>query len=141
MTALDLNLDPEISAVDTIRGHKFMPPADVLATVPRLYATDGDGPLAEQTIMVHWFIGGCDWWLAELDPETGLGFGPCQIGGQNPEWGYFDLAELAVTTVAAQVTLVDINGTHAGSVRLPIERDCYWSQRPWGAIQTERGER
>jgi hypothetical protein len=43
-------------------------------------------------IHAHYFIGGCDWYLAELDPETGLAFGYADLGCG--EWGYFDLVEM-----------------------------------------------
>jgi len=79
------------------RGHEFVPKA-LLARTPGLYETE-DTPLAEKTLYAHYFVGGCDWYVAELDHETGLAFGHADLGMGFPEWGYFDLAELERTVV------------------------------------------
>ena len=37
-----------------------------LATIPALYATD-EIPAKEKLIHLHFFLGGCDWYVAEFD--------------------------------------------------------------------------
>jgi hypothetical protein len=64
--------------------------------IPRSYETDGQGSRA--TARLHYFTGGCDWWITELDADTdGEGqaqaFGMADIGS-GPEVGYISLVEL-----------------------------------------------
>ena len=68
----------------------------MLKSIPALYATE-DISLAEKTLHAHYFLGACDWYVAELDPETGLAFGHAALGMGFPEWGYFNLVEMEVT--------------------------------------------
>jgi ribosomal protein L40E len=86
------------------RGHKFMPGA-LLPRIPGLYETEAT-PLAEKVMYIHYFVAGCDWYVAELDHETGLAFGYADLGMGCPEWGYFDLAELE-RTVAHELFVIE----------------------------------
>lgn len=44
-------------------------------------------PLAEKIIYLHFFIGACDWYVAELDDDTWESFGYTDLGeAQNAEW-------------------------------------------------------
>jgi len=86
------------------RGHKFMPGA-LLARIPGLYETEAT-PLAEKVLCIHYFVAGCDWYVAELDHETGLAFGYADLGMGCPEWGYFDLVELE-KTVAHKLFVIE----------------------------------
>ena len=65
-----------------------------LAKIPRLYETEGV-PLKEKTIYLHFFIGGCDWYVAEYDGED-LFWGYAILNGdlEMAEWGYISLDEL-----------------------------------------------
>ena len=127
--ALDLRLDPAVVAMDRRRGHRFQPPRDVLGKVPALRSTDGDG--FEAVVHVHYFLGGWDWWITEIDPETLEAFGyvrspMCPDG----EWGSLDLLELATASAPVHVKG---RGVLAG-FEAPVERDCYWSQRSLAAV-------
>jgi len=96
------------------RGHRFYPPA--AAGLPALYATEGVDT-ADKTVRVHYVAGGCDWWLVEYDPATGLGFGYACLGDPaGAEWGYVHLPELEAVCV------------HRGLV--VVERDLHWTPRP-----------
>jgi len=75
------------------RGHEFVPGA-LLAGIPGLHDTEHT-PLAQKMLHIHYFVGGCDWYVAELDHETGLAFGYADLGCG--EWGYFDLVEMEKT--------------------------------------------
>jgi hypothetical protein len=96
------------------RGHDFYPLAD--ARVPDIYETENQ-PCADKLLYLHYFAGGCDWWFAEYDPDTGNGFGYACLGDpENAEWGYVDLPELESVNV------------HHGLVI--VERDLHWTPRP-----------
>jgi hypothetical protein len=76
------------------RGHDFLPGWDALTAIPQLYATEST-PLDDKVIHLHFFVGGCDWYVAELDDDEWLAFGYVNLGdSQNAEWGYFSLVEL-----------------------------------------------
>lgn len=69
------------------------PTSERLAKIPRLYDTE-DKPLPEKLIYLHFFIGGCDWYVAEFDGKD-IFFGFAHLGDdQNAEWGYFSFNEL-----------------------------------------------
>jgi hypothetical protein len=65
-----------------------------LARIPRLYETEPI-PLKDKIIYLHFFIGGCDWFVAEYDRDD-LFFGYAILNGdqQNAEWGYISFSEL-----------------------------------------------
>ncbi len=53
----------------------------------------------------------CTWLLSELDPETNIAFGLCDLGMGSPELGSVSLAEIQ---------------SIQGPVGLRIERDMHW---------------
>lgn len=70
-----------------------IPEAERLAIIPRLYETEKI-PLKEKLIHLHFFIGGCDWFVAEYDGED-LFFGYAILWDHRyAEWGYFSFDEL-----------------------------------------------
>ncbi|MEV7925985.1 hypothetical protein [Kitasatospora sp. NPDC088779] len=75
------------------RGHEFYPPFADLATIPELYATDGQA-VEEKTLHIHYFTGNSDWYIAEVDQSTGLAFGWARVNYPDGEWGYIHLVEL-----------------------------------------------
>jgi hypothetical protein len=48
--------------------------------------------LEQKLIHGHYFIGSCDWYVAEFDPTTCDAFGFADLGCG--EWGHFNLVEL-----------------------------------------------
>lgn len=88
------------------RGHDFLT-STLIRTIPALYATE-NVPIKDKVIHAHYFVGGCDWYIAELDRETGDAFGYCDVGQGYAEWGYSNLVEME-RTLAFEL--------------LPIERD------------------
>ena len=95
------------------------PSVELLNQIPRLYTTE-HVQLREKVIHMHFFIGGCDWFVSEYDGED-LFFGYAVLNDdmQNAEWGYFTLSELK-----------DIN-IHG----LEIDCDLYWKPMPAGEIE------
>lgn len=70
------------------------PTKERLAQLPRLYGTE-DVKLEDKLIYLHFFMGGCDWFIAEYDGDD-LFFGYAILGGDhvNAEWGYIVFSEL-----------------------------------------------
>lgn len=97
-----------------LRGHDFLPVGEALTAIPLLRASE-HVPLAEKTIHLHFFIGACDWYLAELDDDTWEAFGYANLGDpQSAGWGYFSLLELEAVVMAAGFL---------------VERDLAWTPR------------
>ena len=102
------------------RGHQLM--TEKLAeSIPAIGATDNardyDDVLAEAKLFSPY--SNWTWYITELDRETGQCFG--LVEGLETELGYFDLTELAETTVLGGVPAV--------------ERDLYWQPMTLGEIK------
>lgn len=69
------------------------PSQDQLAKLPRHYETENI-PLKDKLIYLHFFIGGCDWHIAEYDGED-LFWGYADLNNpEMAEWGYISFQEL-----------------------------------------------
>ncbi len=105
---------------DGKRGHQLMT-QKLADTIPALGANenarDYDEVLAPGKLFSPY--SGWTWYITELDPATGQCFG--LVEGFEKEIGYFDLTELAETTVFGGVPAV--------------ERDLYWEPRTLGEIK------
>ncbi len=105
-----------------LRRHKLMT-KELGATIPAIRSTanveDSDDVLARAKLFCPY--NGWRWYITEWDPQTGECFG--LIEGSETEWGYFDLTELAETTVFGRVPA--------------IERDLYWKPKTIGEIRSE----
>ena len=102
------------------RGHQLM--TEKLAdTIPAIGATDHARNYDEVTARAKLFspFSNWTWYITELDRETGQCFG--LVEGLETELGYFDLSELAETTVLGGVPAV--------------ERDLYWQPMTLGEIK------
>ncbi len=66
-----------------------------LSKLPKLYETENVKP-KDKPIFLHFFIGGCDWFISEYDQENKLffGFGILNNDYENAEWGYISFEEL-----------------------------------------------
>ena len=70
------------------------PTKERLSKIPKLYETEHI-PLQEKLIHLHFFIGGCDWYIAEFDGEDMFwGFAILNNDYQMAEWGYISFSEL-----------------------------------------------
>lgn len=70
------------------------PSQERLARIPRLYETEFI-PLKDKLIYLHFFIGGCDWYIAEFDGDD-LFFGYAILNNDFDcaEWGYVSFSDL-----------------------------------------------
>ncbi len=66
-----------------------------LRKLPKLYETEPT-PLQDKIVHMHFFVGGCDWYVVEYDLKKRIFFGFAILHGdlQDAEWGYFSLDEL-----------------------------------------------
>ena len=70
------------------------PSKERLDRIPRLYETEHVS-LKDKMIYLHFFIGGCDWYIAEYDgDDTFFGFAILNNDYQMAEWGYVSFREL-----------------------------------------------
>ena len=70
------------------------PTKDQLSKIPRLYETE-KVPLKDKLIYLHFFIGSCNWYIAEYDGENlFFGFAILNNDYDMAEWGYISFAEL-----------------------------------------------
>ena len=70
------------------------PTQERLAKIPRLYETENTA-LKEKFIYLHFFIAGCDWYIAEYDGDDLFwGYAILNDDHQNAEWGYISFREL-----------------------------------------------
>jgi hypothetical protein len=66
-----------------------------LKACPALYETDGK-PFNEKIVYFHYFVGGSDWWIVEIDKENNIAFGFTCLNNdmEMAEWGNIYLDEL-----------------------------------------------
>ena len=93
------------------RRHKLLP-QELVEQIPELYETE-DTPVEDKLICAHYFTGAADWYICELDRETGEMFGRCDLGLGFPEWGYVRIQDLAMLQ---------------NRFGLPVERDLYFKK-------------
>lgn len=105
------------------RGHDFYPPAG--SQIPGMYAQDGL-PDEDHVVYVHYFAASGDWWITELDPDTGEAFGYVKMAAnpEGAEWGYVYLPELETVNVLGGLVIV--------------ERDLHWEPARFGDIREAR---
>jgi hypothetical protein len=100
------------------------PTKERLARIPKLYETE-ETQLEDKLIHLHFFLGGCDWYISEYDGDT-LFWGFACLNGdlQNAEWGYVSFAELQSLSIG------------------PLEIDCeleeFWQVKPAKEIELIR---
>ena len=100
------------------RRHKLIT-RELERRIPSLGATDEVADIDDVLVPVKLFnpYTGWTWYIAELDPETGICFGI--VEGLETEVGYFELVELAELT---------------WGIVPAVERDLYWTPRTIGEI-------
>lgn len=96
------------------------PKVERLKEIPRLYETEHI-QLKDKKIYLHFFLGSCDWYIAEYDGED-IFFGYAILNGDtdNAEWGYISFHELQEIRI--------------GFVEIDCELAEYWQIRPASQI-------
>ncbi|MCX5206108.1 DUF2958 domain-containing protein [Streptomyces sp. NBC_00237] len=75
------------------RKHAFYPSAEMLAGIPPLYGTENTST-SDTVVHLHYSVGRCDWYIAEVDPESLTAFGWAEVTPGCGEWGYSSLTEM-----------------------------------------------
>ncbi len=92
-----------------------VPTAERLSKIPRLYETESV-KLPDKLIHLHFFIGGCDWFIAEYDGEDIFwGFAILNNDFEMAEWGYVAFSELKS---------ISVNG-----IEIDCEKEEFWRIR------------
>lgn len=92
-----------------------------LETIPRLYETEHI-PANDKLIHLHFFIGSCDWLVAEYDGnDTFFGYAILNGDYECAEWGYFSFKELKSVKVA-------------GYCEVDCELEEYWTVRKFSEV-------
>jgi hypothetical protein len=117
------------------RGHRFLPPPDVLSQIPGARQTESTAA-GDKTIWLHYFSAASDHYIAEAwqepesqgEPDRWMGFGYARFAAfpDLAEWGYIDLDELEQVRVEGP-----------GGLRVIVERDLAWQPKPFREIQSE----
>jgi hypothetical protein len=96
------------------------PTAKRLDGIPILYGTE-EIKLRDKQIYLHFFLGNCDWYIAEYDGRD-LFFGYAILNGdcENAEWGYISFNELKELRI--------------GYVEVDCELEDYWQIKPASQI-------
>lgn len=90
------------------------PSEEKLGQIPGLYQTEHI-PLKDKIIHLHFFIGGCDWYIAEYDgKDTFWGFVILNGDHLNAEWGYIAFGELESLNIK----------------NIEMDNDLYWQPCP-----------
>ena len=85
-----------------------------LATMPGLHTTKGD---KDTLVRGHFFLGSCDWFVTEYDPEDKIFFGFAILNAdyEMAEWGNISLTELESLKVGGF---------------MEVDYDKHWEKKP-----------
>jgi len=102
-----------------------VPTKERLAKIPKLYETEHT-PLKDKIVYLHFFIGGCDWYIAEFDgKDLFFGFAVLNNDLEMAEWGYVSFSELKSIKVQ-------------GWLEVDCELEEHWKVRKASEIETIR---
>ena len=98
------------------------PTSKQLAALPSLYSTEKVS-LDSKKIVMHFFIGGTDWFIAEYNPKERLFFGYTILNDdiEMAEWGYISLDELLKLKVG----------------RIEVDRDLHWKNKTYREVMRD----
>jgi len=109
-----------------------------LAEIPKLYETENT-PLKDKLIHLHFFIAGCDWYIAEYDGEDLFwGFAILNNDYEMAEWGYISFAELKSIKVKGWLE-VDCETEEAWEVRKASEIEKIRKAQGWADSEISEG--
>jgi len=116
------------------------PSKERLSKTPRLYETERT-PLKEKLIYLHFFIGGCDWYIAEYDGEdVFFGFAILNSDYEMAEWGYISFSELKAIKIGGWLE-VDCELEGFWEVREAQEVDRIKTAQGWPDVITPPPEK
>ena len=106
------------------------PTKERLSKIPKLYETEKT-PARDKLIHLHFFIAGCDWYIAEYDGEDIFwGFAILNGDYEMAEWGYISFSELKSLKLKGWLE-VDCEIEEAWPVKRAIEVDKIRKAQGW----------
>jgi hypothetical protein len=104
------------------------PTKNELSRIPQRQEVDS---LNDMRIYEHFFVGACDWYIAEYDGgDTFFGF--ANLGDPDmAEWGSVSLRELQELALPVPVFQ---GGKRQNSLLIEVDRDLFWQVKPFGEI-------
>ena len=111
------------------------PTKERLMKIPRLYETE-DINLKDKQIYLHFFIGGCDWYIAEYDGiDIFWGYGILNNDLEMTEWGYISLSELRNICIGGFEVDCELEEFFPVTKASEIKRICQGNQWPLPEVQ------
>ena len=105
------------------------PSKERLSKIPRLYETENIRP-QDKLIYLHFFIGGCDWYIAEVDGDDLFwGFAILNQDFEMAEWGYASFSELK--SISIKGIEIDCENEGIWRVRRAAEIDKIRTANGW----------
>jgi len=115
------------------------PTKERLSQIPRLYETE-HVPLKEKIIHLHFFIGGCDWYIAEYDGgELFWGFAILNSDFDMSEWGYISFTELKGINIGGIEIDCELTEYFPPQKASNIEKICKGNDWPLPGKETDYG--
>ena len=119
------------------------PPQEVLDQVPRLRANEKAQTSIRDTIIhLHFFIAGCDWWIAEYNGDD-MFWGFVNLNDDLcAEWGYVLFSELkSIATSGLAAPIYDAEtGEVMAMLPLAMEWDENWVPKPFREVEWRRSK-
>jgi len=113
------------------------PSTEQLAAIPRLNSQP-DTPLNDMIIYLYFFVGGCDWYIAEYDGnDTFFGFA-CLGDVEMAEWGSISFQELKELEIPSDV-IDETTKTDMWMMNDEVECERNWKPRKFAEIAQEKG--
>ncbi|GHT98536.1 hypothetical protein FACS1894142_4980 [Spirochaetia bacterium] len=108
--------------------------------IPKLYETDG---VSRHPLSLHYFVGGCDWYIAEWDREEDLFFGYAILNGdyEMSEWGYISLPEILSLEIPERHLMINLDlHCHEQFIEDALytrNPKHFWKYRPGSGVEEE----
>lgn len=107
------------------------PTTEQLKGIPKLYETESI-PTNDKIIYLHFFVGACDWYIAEYDGND-IFWGFANLGNPvNAEWGYISFNELQEAKTYS--TMTDEQGGKELKIPIEVDFDLHWKPKRFGDI-------
>lgn len=102
------------------------PKEEQLGEIPKLYETE-EIPLREKIIHLHFFIGDCDWYIAEYDDnDVFFGFAVQNNDLWYAEWGFASFSELKAVKVGGWLEVDnDLHWVPKMATEVKKIKECY----------------
>ena len=111
------------------------PTTEQLRRIPKLYETENIPP-NDKIIYLHFFVGACDWYIAEYDGKDTF-WGYANLGDSElAEWGNISFSELQELKTYAN--MIDERGGKELKITVEVDFDLHWTPKRFRDIQVDR---